>query len=130
MAKKKRGIKIINLFAVCMAGVLGVGMRYVVGILFSASHFAIPTFIVHALGCFIFGMGVTFANQLDVSHWVRVAILVGLCGGLTTFSSFAYDIIRFISNQQIGAAAMYFFATHIVCLLCFSIGYFIATLFK
>lgn len=112
------------------AGLLGVGLRYWFIVMFSSSHFAIPTLIVNTLGCFIFGLVIAFSDQIQVSEIIKLSLLVGLCGALTTFSSFAYDLIRLISHEKFSYACIYFLSTNILSIIGFSLGYFLPNSIK
>ncbi len=82
---------------VFLAGGLGCLMRYgVVSLVKQWSPvFPLGTLLANVVGCFVFGV---------VAHWVfareggneaaKVAVLVGLLGGFTTFSSFGHDTLQ------------------------------------
>jgi CrcB protein len=59
---------------------------------FSASTFPYGTLTVNVLGSFVVGFvaALTLERTALSSTW-RTAILVGFCGGFTTYSAFAYE---------------------------------------
>ena len=105
-------------------------LRYLIILACNHFHFSISTLIVNVLGCFIFGLVLAFSDQLHVSEFVKVCLMVGLCGALTTFSSFAYDLIRLLANQQFNWAIIYFIGTNVLSIIGFGCGYLVPTLFK
>lgn len=86
-----------HLALVCLGGALGASMRY--GISLSLERFApkfaaaFPwaTLVANFIGCFAIGIGVGLLGRDDVK-WgaeLQMLLLVGVCGSLTTFSTFA-----------------------------------------
>lgn len=53
-------------------------------------------------GCFLIGMLMLLAVKTQaVSPTLRIALGVGFLGGLTTFSSFGYETIALVENEQL-----------------------------
>lgn len=86
-----------HLALVCLGGALGASMRY--GISLSLERFApkfaavFPwaTLVANFIGCFAIGIGVGLLGR-DGVKWgaeLQMLLLVGVCGSLTTFSTFA-----------------------------------------
>lgn len=80
---------------VAAGGALGSAARYGIshaaGLLLPVS-FPFGTFIVNAIGCLVFGLIVGFAEgRGTLTPAARLFWLVGVLGGFTTFSSYAYD---------------------------------------
>jgi CrcB protein len=79
--------------AVAAGGAVGAAARYGADQLIS-THATFPwsTFVVNILGCFLIGwFSEVFA---DSSDWLRNGMIVGLVGGFTTFSTFAYQALE------------------------------------
>jgi CrcB protein len=123
----------VNLFAiilVAVGGAIGSVARYLVSALVgraTGTLFPAGTFAVNLIGCIVFGMIAGAAEQRVVlSPDVRVFLLVGVLGGFTTFSSYAFDGVVLIQQGQI-AAALVNIGGQIVCgLLGLWAGYVIA----
>lgn len=50
-------------------------------------------------------------------------LIVGLGGGFTTFSTFSMQNVRMLQEGKVGMAAVYIFATVIVCMVMAWLGY-------
>ncbi|HEY4327761.1 MAG TPA: fluoride efflux transporter CrcB [Mucilaginibacter sp.] len=95
--------------------------RWITGIF--APVFPYGTFIVNITGCFLIGFFVFYFTEgrfgMATVPW-RLFLVTGICGGYTTFSSFSYENVTLIQNQQIlsflaytfGSIALGFLATY------------------
>lgn len=82
----------INLIAVFIGGGIGSILRYIAGICLP-----FPTLIVNVLGSFLLGFLFAFLMQKpEISQSLKLALTVGFCGGLTTFSTFSFQIFEMI----------------------------------
>jgi CrcB protein len=94
------------ILAVGIGGALGATARYGLDRLLTM-HSAFPwsTFVVNLVGCFLIGW---FSQTLaDSPDWLRDGMIVGLVGGFTTFSTFAYQALEnhaAVSAIYIGAS--------------------------
>lgn len=85
--------------AVALGGMVGTILRHGLNSVFRAIHpQSVPwaTLAVNVVGCVAIGFLAKWA--LDRGHsdsWWEVAVRVGLLGGLTTFSSFGFEVIRY-----------------------------------
>jgi len=92
-----------------VGGALGAVARYLLG---GAVHrvvagfFPYGTFVVNLLGCLVFGLVIGVSeSRLVLGPTARAFILIGILGGLTTFSSFAFESVELVrSGQTLGAA--------------------------
>ncbi len=73
------------------------------------SNWPYGTFIVNLLGCILIGIFFTIADRTLLSPEWRLALITGLCGGLTTFSSFSFEIINLLRGGQFAYALSYIF---------------------
>lgn len=87
-------------------GFIGSVMRYLVQIFIEkdlSTTFPWGTFVANITGSLIIGIVFGLAEKGDLlsSEW-RMFLAVGICGGFTTFSSFAYNNLMMIKEQSFG----------------------------
>jgi fluoride exporter len=86
---------------VCLAGAIGTGARYLVGI-FAAralgAGFPWGTLIVNVVGCFFMSIVAYAGAKAALSPDLRVVLATGFLGGLTTYSAFNWDTILLVQN--------------------------------
>lgn len=63
--------------------------------------FPYGTLAVNVVGSFILGLIIYFldSNQL-INQQVRIFLTIGICGGLTTFSTFSFETINFLKERE------------------------------
>ncbi len=115
-----------NVIAVFLGGGIGAVIRYMTGLLMLRySHLNLPfsTFIVNIAGSFIIGfLYVLFIDKPEINPAVKMALTVGLCGGLTTFSTFSLELFEMLGNQRFSLAFSYTLISVILCLTAVSLG--------
>lgn len=87
-------------------GFIGSVMRYLVQFFVEkdlSSTFPWGTFIANIAGSFIIGIVFALAQKGNLlsAEW-RLFLAVGICGGFTTFSSFAYNNLTMLKDQAYG----------------------------
>jgi fluoride exporter len=121
-----------RLLLVCLAGALGTGARYLIGVFATerfGSGFPYGTLIVNVSGCFLIGAVMqAAANVASISPNVRLALTTGFLGGLTTYSSFAYETTALAKEGARGAAALNFGLTTVACFAAVVLGLVAASL--
>ncbi len=94
----------MKILLIALAGAAGTLARYWIGGLVqrsSGSAFPWGTFTVNMLGCFLFGLVWSLAEErMVISAEARVVILVGFMGALTTFSSFVFETGTLMRDSQ------------------------------
>lgn len=86
-------------------GFIGSVMRYLVQVFVEkgmTTTFPWGTFIANVVGSFIIGIVFGLAEKGNVlsAEW-RMFLAVGICGGFTTFSSFAYNNLNMIKEHSL-----------------------------
>jgi len=100
----------LNLACVMLGGAIGSGLRYGASLWVSSpsERFPMATFVVNLVGCAVFGFLAGWGATTGLlREEVRLFILVGLLGGLTTFSSFSYESMRLFESGHSGTAITY-----------------------
>jgi fluoride exporter len=88
-------------------GFIGSVMRYLVQYYMEKnleSTFPWGTFIANVAGSFIIGIVFALAEKGNLmnAEW-RIFLAVGICGGFTTFSSFAYNNLSMLNERAWGS---------------------------
>lgn len=87
------------------------------------------TFAANAAGCLVMGAVMYFVVERPVlPEGVRLSVAVGLLGGLTTFSTFSYEVVTLLRNEHTGAAALYMAGSLAAGLGCAAAGWWLAGL--
>jgi CrcB protein len=83
------------------------------------------TLLINVVGSFVigwFGALTAAAGPLDVPPGVRLLVLVGLCGGFTTFSSFSLQTLELLQAGEVLPAGAYILGSVALCLLSVWLG--------
>ena len=114
-------------------GFLGTIARYLVSKLNIYWHFlSIPmgTLTVNVIGSLLIGILVGIAQKGDFfSPTMRLFLMVGVCGGFTTFSSFSNENFMLFQNGQFTTALIYTGMSIILGFTAVYIGFVISNLF-
>jgi fluoride exporter len=97
--------------AVAFGGAIGSVARYFVAIA-SGKVFGLGfpwgTLIINVVGSFLIGvLAELLALKWDLPHAARVFLIVGVCGGFTTFSTFSLEAAVLMERGQLWPAASY-----------------------
>jgi CrcB protein len=91
----------VTLLLITVGAVLGAPLRYLTDRAIQARHdsvFPWGTLTVNAAGSLILGMLFAGVAAGDVPSAVMTTIGTGVCGALTTYSTFGYETIRLIDD--------------------------------
>lgn len=96
-------MKFSRILIVGFGGFLGAALRYVVSSVTAEyfGSFPIGTLIVNVAGGFVMGVLMEAGNSLwPISTETRLFLTTGILGGLTTFSTFSYETVSYLSNGK------------------------------
>jgi CrcB protein len=104
---------------IALGGAAGSVARYFVGGAvqrMSESGFPLGTMVVNVSGSFIIGILVRQFLNMQLSPELRALLIVGFCGGFTTFSTFSAETLGLIEGGEYGRAAGYVALSVTLCL--------------
>ena len=117
---------------VMLGGALGTLARYLIGVAAVPFSQDLPwgTIIINIAGSFIIG----FFGTMTVAHGrfpapetARLFVMVGFCGGFTTFSSFSLQTLDLLRAGAPFRAGVNIVASVALCVLAVSLGHYIAS---
>ena len=113
--------------AIGAGGAIGSVLRYLLGRLVQGgghAGFPIGTLVVNVVGCVLVGALSRYFLNADVHPVLRTALIVGFCGGFTTFSAFSLETVGLLSGGAVGRAFLYLASSVVLCLAGTAIGFF------
>jgi len=84
------------------------------------------TILVNVTGCFVIGLFATLTGpegRLLVSGTVRQFVMIGICGGYTTFSSFSLQTLNLMRDREWLFAGANIALSVILCMLAVWLGH-------
>jgi CrcB protein len=126
-------------FTTCLivmaGGAIGTLARYLLSVATAPISGQLPwgTIIINILGSFIIGFfgTLTLANgRFPVSENIRMFVMIGVCGGFTTFSAFSLQTLDLLRSGAPARASMNVVASVALCLCAVSLGHLIAAHFN
>ena len=100
----------LNCLLVGIGGFIGTVCRYLIGLLPVETNngFPIKTLIINIAGSFCIGLITALAvKNKELNDHIVLMLKVGVCGGFTTFSTFAYESTDLMKTGHIGIAVAY-----------------------
>lgn len=118
-----------NILLVGTGGFIGSVARYYISKLnVKSGFFSLPagTLLVNVAGCLVLGFLAGLADRSAglTAGW-RLFLMVGICGGFTTFSTFAGENLSLVQSGQFAAAALYTALSVFLGFMAVFAGYFI-----
>lgn len=110
----------VECILVGIGGFIGTICRYLIGRIPLREEYLFPmkTFFINLVGSCLMGIIAALAvKHSSLSPKMVLFLKVGLCGGFTTFSSFALETGDLIENGHIGIAALYVISSVVVGVL-------------
>ncbi len=121
----------MNFLLVFIGGGIGCVLRYIIGLGFLKTTASLPlaTFVSNIVACGVFAITVWLINTNQTLNQqagasvinIKLLVLTGFCGGLSTFSTFGYEsFLMFKQGMHLYAFINVIFTT-VICLAIFYI---------
>ena len=124
---------ILTWIVVAAGSAIGGVSRYGVGLLAArlwGQGFPVGTLLINIVGSFIIWLygTLTLANgAMPASSDMRAFVMIGFCGGFTTFSSFSLQTLELFRAGETFEAGLYILLSNALCLAGVFLGYWLAT---
>ena len=119
-----------SILIVGLGSFFGGGLRYYISTVMKnacGQGFPWGTLAVNVVGCFVFGVSFAlFAKNGSLNNNLCLLLTTGVCGGFTTFSTFAHESVQMLQNGNIAAFVGYVAASLVAGFLFAVFGYWLA----
>ena len=124
-------MSLVSCIVVMLGGPLGTLARYVISVLALPISRELPwgTIAINITGSFVIGFFGTLTlaqGRYPVSENIRLFVMVGFCGGYTTFSAFSLQTLDLLRNGAVNRALINIVASVLLCVGAVAAGHFIA----
>jgi len=109
--------------AVGLGAALGAWLRWGLGILLNAGILPLGTLLVNMLGGFLMGLALAFFVTTSAHNELRLFVMTGFLGGLTTFSAFSAETLTLLHKQEYVWASVHVFSHVAGALLMAALGF-------
>ena len=108
----------ITLALIFLGGGIGSVLRFLIGLPFKQSNISLPigTLLANLTAAAIIGITFSFASKTNLSPKTIFFLTTGLCGGLSTFSTFSWETLQLFQQQQFGWAVANILISNIACI--------------
>lgn len=116
----------LKIVLIAAGGALGTLLRYYLGMgvqAWAGPRFPVSTVAINVTGCFAIGLLAVLLAPGAVRPEVRLAVLVGVLGGYTTFSTFGYETLQLANAGQFWGAGLNVLLSNGAGLLAVWMGY-------
>jgi CrcB protein len=111
----------VNFVIVALGAIFGANLRYVLSRLIAkviGPVFPYGTLVINVTGSFVVGWFMIWTTErvLIDPRW-RLLIVIGFCGGFTTFSSYAFETMAYLEQGQWALMTTNMVANNVLSLL-------------
>ncbi|NEW63142.1 fluoride efflux transporter CrcB [Granulicatella sp. zg-ZJ] len=112
----------MDILLIGLGGGIGAICRYGLSVwLPFTTTFPLKTLCINIIGSFILGVCMGYSKQLN-KKWL-LFLTTGLCGGFTTFSTFAFETFQLYTLGKYMMIALYLLCSIALSLLAVGVGY-------
>lgn len=96
-----------TVFAIAAGAALGAWLRWWLGLKLNTlwPHLAAGTLTANLVGSYVIGLAIAVFASTNLSPEWKLLIITGFCGSLTTFSTFAAEVVVLLQHGRLGWAA-------------------------
>jgi CrcB protein len=117
---------LLNLFAIAGGGAIGALMRFWISNSIYALYgrnFPYGTLFVNVMGSLLMGFLFVMLNErFNLDPVWRAALLIGLLGAFTTFSTFSIETLNLMTSGEVFKAAINIILSVVVCIFATWLG--------
>ena len=121
-------MNLATVLVVALGGAIGTVARYFAGLAAAPISGTLPwgTILINIAGSFLIGLVGTLTlahGRYPVPETARLFVMVGFCGGFTTFSSFSLQTLDLLRAGAMGRAAVNVAVSLLLCLAAVAVGH-------
>lgn len=119
----------MKLLYIGLGGAVGSILRYSlsgVAQRFGDASFPTGTLAVNIIGCFAIGILYEMFERSLITESMRAFAMIGLLGGLTTFSTFGLESVNLLRDGEQKLAVINIVGTNLLCITALFVGLFLA----
>lgn len=117
------------LTAIAGGAAAGALLRYFTSVVifhWYGERFPLATLLVNVVGSFIAGYLLMAVSRGPLSDGWRMLVIVGFCGALTTFSTFAVESVTLLQQGEPAKALLNIGLNVVLCLVAVAVGFWLA----
>jgi len=113
-----------HVFIVFVGSGIGGVIRYLIAQIMNKYDYSLPihTLVANMMACLILGIVIAYTIGNHERTMLRLFIAVGICGGMSTYSTFSYETLAMAMNQQWLGFLLYAILTFLLCLIMTFVG--------
>lgn len=104
----------MNILLIAFFGLLGIFSRYGLDQAIDNKDFPASTFLINILGCCLAGLICGLGEKQALTSELQSALLIGFCGGFTTFSAYAIYALNMLEKGRLIPALSFWLGSPIL----------------